>query len=122
MTEQGNESEKVAFWSLAIGEQVRSGLSIRAFCEREGLSPASFYLWRRNLAQQATEGSGDDASDFVEVATLAGSSVVAASRAEPACQSVVFEPLELLLSSGVVVRVRRPLDAVLLRQVVEVLA
>jgi hypothetical protein len=51
LSDQSRESEKVAFWSLAIAEQAQSGLSVRAFCEREGLSPASFYLWRRNLAQ-----------------------------------------------------------------------
>jgi transposase-like protein len=84
-------SKNVAFWSLAIAEQAQSGLSVRAFCEREGLSPASFYLWRRNLAQQATAVSSDEASEFVEVITLAGSSVVAPSPAKHACQDVVFE-------------------------------
>jgi hypothetical protein len=28
----------------------RSGLSVRAFCEKQGLSEPSFYAWRRTLA------------------------------------------------------------------------
>lgn len=69
-----------------------------------------------------TVGSGDEASDFVEVTPLAAGSVAAPTSAEPACPGVGFESLELVLPGGVVVRVRRPLDATLLSEVVEVLA
>jgi hypothetical protein len=37
-------------WRRRLRRQVASGLSIPAFCAREGLSPASFYAWRRRLA------------------------------------------------------------------------
>ena len=37
-------------WRLRLRRQARSGLSIGEFCEREGISTASFYAWRRRLA------------------------------------------------------------------------
>jgi transposase len=43
---------KEQFWRQALARQRASGLSIRAFCEREGLSEASYYQWRRELARR----------------------------------------------------------------------
>lgn len=37
-------------WRLRLRRQAASGLSISAFCTREGVSSASFYAWRRRLA------------------------------------------------------------------------
>jgi hypothetical protein len=37
-------------WRLRLGRQATGGLSIREFCERERVSTASFYAWRRRLA------------------------------------------------------------------------
>jgi len=41
--------EKEEFWRLALAEHANSGLTVRAFCQREALSEASFYFWRREL-------------------------------------------------------------------------
>jgi hypothetical protein len=37
-------------WRLRLRRQAASGLSVAAFCAREGVSSASFYAWRRRLA------------------------------------------------------------------------
>ena len=37
-------------WRRRLRRQATSGLSIPAFCAREGVSSASFYAWRRRLA------------------------------------------------------------------------
>lgn len=42
--------EKAEFWSFVVGEQSRSGLSVREFCRQEGVSEASLYQWRKKLA------------------------------------------------------------------------
>ena len=42
--------EKEAWWRQQVGEQATSNLSVRSFCEQNGLSEASFYAWRRELA------------------------------------------------------------------------
>lgn len=36
-------------WEQRIRKQRRSRLSITEFCRQEGVSPASFYAWRRRL-------------------------------------------------------------------------
>ncbi len=40
-------SERELFWRGKLTEFVASGLSIRAFCRREGLAESAFYFWRR---------------------------------------------------------------------------
>lgn len=42
-------------WRERLERQRRSGLSIARFCEREGVSTAAFYHWRRRLAPAAAE-------------------------------------------------------------------
>lgn len=44
-------SERAASWRDLIARQADSGLSVVAFCERQQVSPASFYAWRRRLAE-----------------------------------------------------------------------
>lgn len=39
-------------WRRIVTRQPASGLSIRAWCEHEGVKEASFYAWRRTLAQR----------------------------------------------------------------------
>ena len=45
------ETERL--WQGRVTRQAASGLSIRQFCERERISQASFYTWRRRLGEQA---------------------------------------------------------------------
>jgi len=39
-------------WQQRIAEQVRSGLSVRRFCEAQGLGEQSFYWWRKRLRKR----------------------------------------------------------------------
>lgn len=48
-----SSDQKRAFWRMVIQLQGESGLPIREFCEREGVSQASFFAWRRKLEQGA---------------------------------------------------------------------
>ena len=52
----GKSNEKEEFWRLVIEEQGASGLSVRAFCEREGVSEPSFYAWRKRLRDRDEAG------------------------------------------------------------------
>ena len=61
------QGEAREFWEAAIRLWSESGLSVREFCSREGLSEHSFYAWRRTLradgpaskaGQAASDGSG----------------------------------------------------------------
>ncbi len=45
-------------WRLRLSRQATSGLSITAFCQREGVSTPSFYAWKRRLAPPRTATPG----------------------------------------------------------------
>jgi hypothetical protein len=40
-------------WRQRHQRQKSSGLSVAAFCSREGISPAAFYAWRHRLAARS---------------------------------------------------------------------
>ena len=92
-------------WRRWIGEWQASGLSVRAFCERRGLTVASFYAWRRVLQRRAAE----KATMFVPVQVVADT--------VPARTSA----LELVLADGRTVRVAPGFDTATLRQLLAVL-
>lgn len=55
MTEANNE-EKAASnkdrWRERIAEQERGGLSVRRYCEAQGIGQHLFYYWRKRLREQ----------------------------------------------------------------------
>lgn len=53
-----SSAEKRAFWRLVVQMQEESGLSVRKFCEREGLGQASFFGWRRKFRAEDGERCG----------------------------------------------------------------
>jgi transposase-like protein len=63
-------------WRAALERFEESGLSVREFCESEGLGAASFYRWRTRLSSRAPRTSAVNAartsaaSGFVELGTL----------------------------------------------------
>ena len=62
-----------ADWQALISRAERSALSIAAFCAAEGISTASFYLWRKRLrASGPTQREAEDAPPaFVDLGLLA---------------------------------------------------
>ena len=55
---RGSNSKKVQEWTERLTRFQQSPLSVRLFCEEEGVSTAAFYQWRRKLA---AEPLGQDA-------------------------------------------------------------
>jgi transposase-like protein len=94
-------------WTAAEAEAVlmaldSSGLSLRAFAEREGVDEQRLYFWRRRLGRAERTGA---APTFVEVA--------------PAPQSLGH--VEIVLRSGRVLRAAEAIDSQVLRRMVEAL-
>ena len=52
------DSAKEQFWRQMLRRQRASGLSVREFCLREGLSRSSFQNWRREIARRDGESTG----------------------------------------------------------------
>ena len=104
---------KQRFWQEQIARWRHSGLSVRQFCQREGLSEPSFYAWRRVLSQRGTSVAARPAdvahrSNFVSVRV-----------AEPsACKGSM---IEILLPRGRRVRVGPGFDRATLEEVLEIL-
>ena len=64
---RARDERKERQWRGMIGEWQASGLSVRAFCERRGLTVGSFYAWRRVLERRAAGKAA-----FVPVQVLDG--------------------------------------------------
>ena len=53
MEKMGRERRSESAWREIVSRQAESGLSVQAFCEREGIKAASLYGWRARLQQEA---------------------------------------------------------------------
>ena len=95
--------ERERFWRELVEGQQRSGVSIRQWCHRHGVSEPSFYFWRRELAH------GSTGPQIVPVEVSPTSPI---SNAD----------LEIELPGPVIVRVRAGCDAELLRQTLALLS
>lgn len=95
-----------ATWRDRVTRWKASGLNVRAFCSREGLSEPSFYSWRRTLAERDVALAAPPAPAFVPVHVLPAASPPA---------------LELVLRSGHVLRVPHGADPAHVRAVVAAL-
>ena len=58
-----NRQEKIAVWSERIAACRSSGISVRAWCEGNGISTASYYKWQKKLFCLAAQS----APQFAEV-------------------------------------------------------
>lgn len=67
-------------WKRRIASQRRSQLSITEFCSREGVSPKSFYAWRRRLRED--EATALPSSLFVPVEVSSPSAGASGVRIE----------------------------------------
>ena len=116
-------------WRQAFERHRRSGLSIAAFCEREGLAASTFFARRRGLEGAQHVHPSEPAAAFVElkpmtkpVTTTCGTAGVRVVEGGKAATSPgADDAIEVLLPDGVQVRVRSGFDPVLLRQVMAVL-
>jgi hypothetical protein len=92
-------------WQQRLDRFRSSGLTVPAFCKREGVSTASFYAWRRRLRHDPAPPASDSPRLVpVRLAALPA----------PA-------PVELLLPSGLVVRLPSEVELGWLRQLLGLL-
>lgn len=99
------DERKEQHWRQRIRDWQDSGLSVRAFCARRGLSQQSFYAWRRELQRRDSEKPL-----FVPVRLQVNE-----------LSAPVGHALEVFLASGRSIRVPPGFDAGTLRQLLAVL-
>jgi hypothetical protein len=99
---------KRQLWQQRLERFRNSGLSVKDFCASEGVSVPSFYSWKRRLAAPPGDGpaSGPDSSPpFIPLRLVPDAAA----------------PLQLVLPSGVVLRVGPDCDEQLLSRVLALL-
>jgi len=106
-------ANKERFWRTRVRRWRSSGLSVRAFCEEQGLAEPTFYAWRRILAERDAECDAA-AVHFVpvQVASEPSPQLTAATSAVP---------LELVLGAGRLLRVGPGFDESTLRRLLALL-
>ena len=107
---RGGDDEKERYWRGVMSKAAGSGLSIRAFCEAEGVSSGQFYIWRRRLK---TRGRGRQTGEAVAGAT---SFALVSEGTESASAGI-----ELVLAGGRRLRISKGVDRKTLAEVVAVL-
>ena len=59
---------RLPFWAGIIRKREESGLSVKAFCEKEGICPNSYFYWQKKLRETAcTQIAGTAPAGFIEV-------------------------------------------------------
>lgn len=93
-------------WREMIERQRASGMSILAFCEREGVSRSSFGRWRALLAKRTSDMVAERTVDERAAVAVPRSGFVDAGMLR---MGGVSEPVEmrLELGGGIVVTIRR---------------
>jgi transposase len=102
---------KEQFWRRLLRLWQASGRTIRAFCAEQGVSQASFFAWRRTIAQrdQPHAAPPESSAAFVPLR------VIARPTAPPA------QSFEVVLNDDRVVRVPAGFDPASLRQLLAIL-
>jgi hypothetical protein len=109
-------SERERFWRGEVEGQAASGVSVRAWCQRRGISEPSFYHWRAELKRRtsATTGSSAPAAKRVQ-----RPKDTAAASFVPVRLTTSTSQVEFALVSGLVIRVPAQ-DLAALRAVLEI--
>jgi len=109
MSNSNRDPDKEAFWRLVHEEFEGSGLTVREFCRKEGLTESSFYAWKRLLKERDSEatplGSNEASPSHVSSKRVAGSVGAKGKRRVPkkrkgqaAKGSNLFVPVEIVAS------------------------
>ena len=110
------------FWRRTIRQQQHSGLTVRAFCLREGLKEGAFRWWRQALARRDRERSATPAGDRVGEPTEAAPAFLPVQLVDLEETSPrLSPPIEIVLPTGPTVRVPSGFDPRTLGQVLAVL-
>jgi hypothetical protein len=96
------DPDRERFWRDAVAGWKKSGQTVRAYCDERGLSQPSFYAWRRELVERDRTTIRQPAK-FVPM------------------QIVVESMVEVVLPSGVVVRVPPATEATAVARLVAAL-
>jgi transposase-like protein len=103
--------QREEFWQRIVTGQPESGVSIREWCQRHDVTEASFYVWRRTLAQRGI---------LRRAATEKRRARLVAVEVAPPISSVGSTPLALVVD-GFRIEIASDFDEDALRRLISVL-
>ncbi|MFO7822274.1 MAG: transposase [Lentisphaeria bacterium] len=71
MEQQNKKGRIYRDWKSVFQEYRESGMTVKAFCEEQGISQGLFYKWRKRLREEA--GITSAAAGFIELRRAGGS-------------------------------------------------
>ena len=95
----------------ALDALAASGLSVSAFAEQEGLDEERLYRWRRRFARERKAEARAVTPPIIELR----------ATTRPSPRRTAIEPVEIVLVSGVVLRIAETIDAARLARLVAAL-
>jgi transposase len=120
---QATRSCQGTILAACAADHARCGLSVRAYCQREGLQPWNFHWWRQELARRDAEvvsaRSGRCANSFLEPAR--GSAFLPVRVVPDADSIAMTTSIEILMPAGPTVRVTHGFDPHALDAVLSIL-
>jgi hypothetical protein len=111
------DSGKERFWRDMVERWRGSKLTIRAFCDEQGVSEASFYSWRRTIAQRERQTAF---TPVVRGKRVDDPPIFVPLRVAPV-PTAATSALEVVVGPGRVIRVPPGFDAATLRNLLAVL-
>ena len=104
----GRNAEKERRWRRLIGEQRRSGRTVKAFCDARGVRESLFYYWRGQLEgaggeEIATSEEGGRKTKRGKTGAVLAPVVIVDGPEEDAAERAA--PIEIVLNRGTTVRV-----------------
>jgi hypothetical protein len=109
-------AEKERFWRGEVEGQAASGQSVRAWCQRRGISEPSFYHWRAELKRRVPATSR---CSVTAAKRSQRSNRTAATSFVPVRLTTSTSQVEFTLASGLVIRVPAH-DVAALRAILEI--
>jgi transposase len=106
MARAAHGDSKEPYWRQVLARWRSSGLSVRAYCETQGISLQSFYRWRRELQRRDRARP-----QFLPVRVVA----------EPVASDGDGGAIEVVLTNGRCLRVRPGFDRATLVRLLDVL-
>lgn len=115
-------------WRQRVRRHASSGLSVRAFCEQQGLAESAFYFWRQELKRRdalprdavMSSSPANGQPRFVPV-IMAEPSEPNLRDAAPMSSEASTLAIELVHPGGIVIRVPGRCDANALRVLLDLL-
>src|SRR3954462_9589426 len=105
MANATRDRDRESYWRTVLARWQRSALSVRAFCQAEGVSEPTFYLWRRKLDRNQPKPPA-----FLPV------HIVSEGDEPP-----MIRGIEIVLANGRCLRVQRGFDPTTLVKLIDLL-